>query len=373
MSISVTQRPSTTISGETSRWNGVKTPIVYKFTTTSYAQPNYRLDVYVFNAADTQLNADPVSFIPDGSGNIVADIQSVLKANTSPDFTGTLNTNTEVFDDSGVYLKFYIKYQEVWTSSAESLVNDSANQFFAIYGSMRVPSTYGGNFAEYVSFDDGTPASKLLTRFDTIKMWSGWPCLVSMIVGDGVSGTQQVKTDSDATSASAYAGKVITVDLNEIITTQTVENDSIALYKDGTPDVLLSEELPIELDEACENPVLLIGRNKLGGMMSWMFDIDQDYSIPKGAKRKVLKASNLTLAQWEGLHDFFRDGDIYKNAFVELTSSINKTSSQIGNQVYAVDEDGNKTGVIVIPTSNSTRTRQTKHYFEIEIEYPEEW
>jgi len=121
----------------------------------------------------------------------------------------------------------------------------------------------------------------------------------------------------------------------------------------------------------------LIGRNTLGGCLSWLFDISQDYTFEyadgRKAKRLVLFAEDLTLNEWEALQDFITLGEVYRENIVELTSSTLKTKSRIGSQVYAVDQDGNKVGVIVIPINNQTKTRQVKHKFQIEIEYPEEF
>jgi hypothetical protein len=108
-----------------------------------------------------------------------------------------------------------------------------------------------------------------------------------------------------------------------------------------------------------------------------MFDVDQDYTFDYGnsikAKRQVLKTNNLTINEWESLQDFISLGEVYRNNIVEFSSTTIKTSSRIGQQAYVISSAGVKTGVIVIPTNNSTRTRQIKHYFEIEIEYPEEF
>jgi hypothetical protein len=376
MAITVTQRPSTTISGETSKWNAVNNPVIYKMTTNQFAQPNYRLEVEVYNAANTLLTVSPLQFIPDSTGAFIIDISSVLRNNLVADFAGVLTGTTEVFDDSNVYIKFYIKYHEKWDASAQSQTNDSANQFFAVLSAMQIPALYGGNMANYVTFDDGTPAAKFLTKLDTIKMWRGYPCLVSVIVGDGITGNQIFSTDSDSTTPADYSDKIIVADLDQIINDQDIISTDLELYRDASPDVLLTESKRIELLDACENPVFLTARNKYGGFIQWMFDVDQDYTFDYGnnikAKRQVLKAQNLTINEWEALQDFISLGDTYRNNIVELTSSVIKTSSRIGNQVYVIDSTGNKTGVLVIPTNNSTRTRQIKHYFEIEIEYPEE-
>jgi len=377
MAITVSQRPSTTISGETSRWNAVNNPVIYKMSTNQYAQSNYRLEIEVYNSANTLLTVSPLQYVPDSVGAFIIDISSVLRNNLVADFAGVLTGTTEVFDDANSYIKFYIKYQEKWDASAESQTSDIANQFFAVLGALQVPSLYGGNMALYATFDDGLPAAKFLTKLDTIKMWRGYPCLVSVIVGDGVTGNQYFATDNDTTTPADWSDKIITVDLDQVITTQTVDTTDLELYRDTSPDVLLTETKVVELLDACENPVLLTARNKLGGFIQWMFDVDQDYTFDYGnnikAKRQVLKAYNLNINEWESLQDFISLGEVYRNNIVEFSSSTIKTSSRIGNQAYVIDSSGVKTGVIVIPTNNSTKTRQIKHYFEIEIEYPEEF
>lgn len=373
--ITVTQRPSTTISGETSKWNAVNNPVVYKMTTDEYAQPNYRLEVEVYNAANELLNV-AFSYLSDPDGDLFVDISTILKSNLLADFDGVLTGVTKTFDDSNVYLKFYIKYQEVWTGSAESQTNDSANQFFAVLGGNQIPAPYGGNLAEYVTFNDGGPAAKWLTEFETLKFWRGYPQLVSVIVGDGVGANVFFEAEGDVSTPESAAGKILSVDLNNLLTSQdSFQSMDLNLYKDASPDVLLTETLTITLEDGCDGQIMLQGRNKRGGVISWMFDVGNEYSFDYGngikAARKVLRTSNLTLNQWEALQDFITLGPVYRNNIIELLSTTIKTSSRVGNQVYVIDEAGTKTGVVVIPSTNQTNTRYNKHLFELEIEYPE--
>jgi hypothetical protein len=108
-----------------------------------------------------------------------------------------------------------------------------------------------------------------------------------------------------------------------------------------------------------------------------MFDISQEqgYDNANGikAKRHGLFTNHLTLNQWEALQDFITLGETYRNNITEFTSATIKTSSRIGQQLYVVDADGAKIGVIASPTGNSTFTRQVRHLFNLEIEYPEEF
>lgn len=455
MSLTVNQRPSTTISGETSRWNAIAHPLLYKLqrkdftfasitnsggfvrlvldasfgdvassfdvddvvyfqtdagvyattgnvTASTYSapntlvtldttyissstgwvnnetlRPNYRLEYEVYNTGGTLLNEEPFYKSPSPSGLVTIDISTIVRAYLSPNTDADLTGSTKIFDSTNAYLKFYIKYRETWTGSAESQTNDSANQFFAVLGAKQIPSTYGSNMAEHVSFSDGGPLPDWLTKFDSPVAWRGYPFLLSAIIGDGVAGNQFVNVGGDTTTPAAYAGKLIDVDLLEILATETPESVTATIYRDDAVDVKIVESVTVELRDACANPVMLLARNSLGGCIQWMFDHSQDYDFDYGdgrkAKRHVLYAEGLSINEWESLQDFITLGEIYRDNITEFTSATIKTSTRIGQQVYVLDSSGNKTGVIVIPTRNRTKTQQAKHSFEIEIEYPETW
>lgn len=142
-----------------------------------------------------------------------------------------------------------------------------------------------------------------------------------------------------------------------------------------TREVLIIEPKPVYFRRACNNPVMLVGRNKNGGILQWLFEGSQDitFSEENGttAKRVMLYTDGLTLQEWEALHDFITYGQVYREPIQALSSSTIKTKSRVGQQVYVVDQDGGLTGVIVIPTKNQTTNRKRFHSFQIEIEYPE--
>lgn len=473
-------------------------------------RPAYRVETELYRASDDTLISDAVlENSPNRYGEININVSKILRAYLSPNNDADLTGITEVFDDTNVYIGFYIKYREVWLESVESQTNDSANQFFAVLGARQIPSTYGGNMGIYavraeeeeilndtvfnvnwsnqppgivpglndwafgpinmavivdvietskrarrsiaidgnktysinliftgdqvlsnteilVYFSNGQSESfgtfsngsfnetintfitsdvsyieieaiggsdvneivitdviinelgtvKFLTKFDRPIMWVGYPFLLDIIINEDVSSNVYIIAGGDSTTPTDYSGKIIEFDLNQIVTDQTVNEFEVVVYEDGSvEDPQLSEVLTIELREACANPIMLLARNSLGGPLQWLFDKSQEYTFDYGdgrkAKRLILTAQNLTINQWEALQDFITLGEVYKNNIVEFTSDTIKTSTRIGQQVYEVDEEGNKIGVIVIPTKNRTETRQIKHEFEIEIEYPE--
>lgn len=333
-------------------------------------RPLYRVEVEVYNSADELLNESPFTYSPTSKGALTIDIRAILRAYLLPDIDFDLTGTTEVFEDTD-FVGFYIKYREVWTGSAESQTDDVANQFFAVLGSNQIPAPYGGNLFEYAISE-----TKLLTKFTRLTMWRGYPFLVSAIINEDITNDVYLDANPDSTTPADYAGKLIAFDLNQIITDQTVDQVTIQVFEDDTV-VALSESLTVRLLEPCANPIYLVARNSLGGILQWMFDVTQEYTFDYGngikSKRLLLSTFNLTLNEWESLQDFITLGEIYRNNIVELTPSTIKTHTRIGQQAYVVDSSGNKTGVIILPTRNTTYTKQRRHTFELEIEYPGEF
>jgi hypothetical protein len=222
-----------------------------------------------------------------------------------------------------------------------------------------------------------------LTNFTRPKMWDGYPFLLSCAVGGveddliltlkGYDVTGALLATNQST-ATAYMDSVIHFKVDEVYGSLTGVAYMTAWVETGSGEIL-TDTLTIDVEEVCDNPVYLLGRNSLGGCLQWMFDISQeqgyDNANDKKAKRHGLYTSHLTINQWEALQDFISLGDVYANNITEFTASTIKTSSRIGQQIYVVDSDGAKIGVIALPTANSTFTRQVRHLFNLEIEYPE--
>ncbi len=222
-----------------------------------------------------------------------------------------------------------------------------------------------------------------LTKLDRPKLWDGYPFLLSALIGDveddlklvlkGYSVAGSLLATNESTEA-AYPNSVVTFNVNEVYGALTSVYYLTAYLETNLGEVL-TDTLTVDVKEPCSNPVYLLGRDSLGGCLQWMFDTNQDHTFDLQDSRKAgrlnLTAVNLTINEWECLQDFIGLGAVYRNNIVEFTSATIKTSTRIDQQVYDVDSDGNKLGVIVIPTKNSTMTKRVKHIFEMEIEYPE--
>lgn len=344
----------------------------------------YRVEVELYDGITNTIIGVTNVYSPTLGGILTINISGILAITLRHDIDADITTVTSVFDDMPAYKNFYIKYREVWTSSAEAQTNDNANKFYAINGARQIPSINGGFLSEYVSFQDGAPSAKFLNTLTRPKVWRGYPFLISVISGDNLTTASLLNI-----TYRDYAGGFISVANSTIIgwvgnlliynipnilaipdNATTVE---LRFYRQ-TPDTVISEVLICDIVDPCENSIMLLGRNHLGGVMQWLFDFDQEYSNTVQdtfAKRLSLITESLSLNEWETLQDFITLGEVYKNNITELTSSINKTSSRIDKQVYVIDSAGNKVGVIVIPTKNSTRTKRSIHNLELVIEYPE--
>ena len=459
MSLIVTQRPSTTISGNTSRWNAAKNPIVYKMIRKDYtwtvvnnnagrievlhsgpstpftvgkkfwlvsgnglynqqvtvnstvgsspttiifnetylgsggsdiwynditSRTNYRVRVGVYNTANSLLST--LSYSPDKSGNLIIDVATPLLNNLSVDNVADYVTGFTTNDETSAYVRFYIRYTEVWTGSAESETNDTANQFFALYGARQIGELYGGNMAEYVTYENATPLSLFPTKFKELSYWTGWPFSIHAIMSDNRSTTSgflissfdanntPILDDYTSTALISAGGKLIRIKPFPNFTLPTnAAYFFIRLTKPGIS--FLSENKRVNIKEPCANPIMLWWRNSLGGDAFWMFEVNQSYSYrydnERKAKRYVLFASNLRLDEFDGINELNTLGEVYEPAITELTTSVNKSQARIGSQVYMMDATGKKTGVIVIPTEVSTKTKFSKHKIQITIELPE--
>jgi hypothetical protein len=316
----------------------------------------YRVEVEIYDIDDTLLGT--FIYSPNTKGELIINVSPVLRAHILPDITLT----TDIIQTDSAWVEFYIKYREVWVGSAESQTNDDSNTYYAVYGAMQIPSEYGGNMFEYV-LDEDEVEKKLLTKFTKLKAWYGYPFISTFIINSTTDSVEALGSTPSSLTAGVY----------NVVKTQTADFDLVV--ENDTLTSELSETIPVELEGACRNPIMLIGRNSLGGVLQWLFDYSQEYTFDYGnglkAKRLVLNANGLTINEWEALQDFITLGQVYKNNIVEFTSLTNKTSTRVGQQVYVLNSDGSKTGVIVIPTRNSTETKKIKHFFEIEIEYPQ--
>lgn len=344
------------------------------------------VNINVYTSAGTLLTDQPLFFSSNISGLIVVDISEVIKSNV--DYNNDIVTSSKSWpgnathNDSNSYEAVYIAYQEYWLGSSESFTADSGDVIYGLAAGLQIPSAYGGNLKLYTPVLSGSPLAKWLTKLERPVMWRTWPFTLSMIISDALTGSSKFIVTPNGFSAKEttaanisnsvrqlYLTNVDDTNINEAsyLTAKLQTNDS------GYLDV--SESIEIELRDATDcNNVMLLGRNSLGGALWWMFEINQEYEIiydnGKKAKQLTLFATNLTVNQWEALQDFMLPNDVFDDTITQFDSTTIKNRTMIGQQLYVIDQSGNKIGVISKPVANRTRTKQIKHTFEIVIEYP---
>lgn len=347
-------------------------------------RPGYSAYINVYDGDDELINESPFIFSPDFRGDILVNVSAIIRPTLLPDNNFVIGGG-HTQNDSGVFTPsgFYIEYLEDWTGNNESLIyqTDSVNIFFAVLGANQIPASYGGNLAEYVIWQDSAPQAKFLQLMNKPVIWKDWPAFICTIhdvgttiemeINDGVSG---VISNTTSPSQKLVMWDLYTI-INSAVTDLVIGDLTVTIEQVSGSPATKTESLIIDYRESCKNGIMLLGRNHLGGVIQWLFEYSQEYTFDYGndrkARRMVLHTDSLTINQWEALQDFITLGQVYRDNILELTSDTIKTSTRVGQQVYIIEQDGTKTGVIVIPTKNQTKTKKYSHEFEIEIEYPE--
>lgn len=370
----------------------VTTDLVFGATATGYInnlskRTDYKLEVEIFNAdTDESLGPRIVSDF-DQAGEVKVNIAGIVKTFLSADWDNVTTNEAE----ENTSIKAYIKYQEFYDVTYWELIDDSANEVVCVFavvplvlGSPPDFSRYahGGNLLSYFPED----STRLwLTRFNSPTYWRGWPFTLSFIWPTDIADISRrvVQYDSegnelsDTITALAYDGDRI-----HRMTLGTIHADAVRLVvtlQDGAAsgDSPIIDELTIEVKDPCDSQVLVFWKNTLGGDSFWMFDESQDYewSLPGGrrVKRMTLYSDNLKIKDWDAINELNSNSEVINSNIVdyEMSDVINKTQFRNDNQVYIINQDAEKVGVIVIPVNNKTRTLQKRHSIEITIELPE--
>lgn len=234
-----------------------------------------------------------------------------------------------------------------------------------------------------VIFDLTVPNTKSITinfyGFD--GNWDFIGTLAAVGTGSSQSKTVNSGVIGSSTAFTKYGIRIVSNDN----TAGSIQVDNFQIeYAEA--DQLL-ETISIEVSDACDydednlliagqNPIMLQWKNSLGGDAQWLFPFyhEASYNLKgRKAKRLILFDQDLSAVQWEALQELISTNEVYSPPIIDLenTNTINSTSKQVGKQVYMIDQDGNKTGVIVIPNSDRINARDPHHRIAIEIELPE--
>lgn len=213
----VTARPAT--------WSGTSGPILYKFTSTNYAEAGYYMAVEIWDSVAAAKIAD-AKYYANSSGSVTVDVSAFLKSSMSLDLEADLTSGT-VYTD-GNWVKYYIKYQEIWTASSESQVDDVANLRFAIYGGLQLGVI--NDFTDYTDI-----VYNFLTSIPEGCAILNYPFLISFIGHEGsyfrvvkyLNGTPTGTTDTEITDTGALLGRIIETGTNDRADVSIISNLNI--------------------------------------------------------------------------------------------------------------------------------------------------
>lgn len=344
----------------------------------------YYVQVRFYDTNDDLLTDAILEISPDAQGTMVIDISEFVKSFLSPDFEN-IAPAFAITEDTLAAKEMYIGYREVWFGSQENETADDSNTIVAVLGAQQLPLSNGSNYGvsaqRFVSVQEsGTSVSaRFLTEKTRLKVWRSWPFTLSILLnnssGDGVditvTGNDSLNTQTSP-SVGDETNRLYRFNIGGITWSSFVNDKSLLIEAIG-PDIQIS--INADLIDACDEAIMLCFRNHLGGDSWFMFDGSQDisYTDDNGSKvkRLLLTAENITEEDWEELNDLITYGAEVKENIVEILSTTNKTKRRVNQQVYKVDQDGTKTGVIIIPRQTGTISRQVKHRFEVEVEFPE--
>jgi hypothetical protein len=341
---------------------------------------DYSIEVEVFNVVTGASMGPRLVAGPSQDGTAKFDISGIIKSFLSVSWEQP--SGVEI--DATSYRDVYIKWQEFYNDTYWELISDSDNDIVGVFAIMHLLQgsdykryLYGGNMIVYFPEDS---QRKFLTRFNP-SYWRGWPFSLSWLGRHVVSPFIRVtQYDSEGTELSttdtSYTGIQRVVFRSDLGTINAAATKLIvALGTDG--EVGVTEDLTINVKDPCDNPVLLFWKNAAGGDAFWMFDESQDYeySYPSGRKVKRLKlyADNLTIDEWEGINQLNSATEVIAYNIVDynMDDSIDRTHFRNDNQAFIINQDGSKTGIIVIPKTSETKSSFRKSAIELEIELPE--
>lgn len=322
---------------------------------------------------------------PGENGEVLVNISGIVKAYLAANWQMPSVNEVETETSREVF----IKYQEFYDDTYWDLQID-AESIVCVFALMQLLQNsppdfsryaHGGNMLSYCPEDSDR---MFLTRFVSVSMWRGFPFTLSFIWPDISDINRRVK-QYDSTGAELV--DVVTVldpTINKVhrMTVGDLETTAVRMLvnlEDGTMSGSdqITEELEVLVKDPCENQLLLFWKNAKGGDSFWMFDESQDYeyTYPSGRKvqRMTLFADNLLTHEWDAINELNSPSDVFSLNITDtgMDDSIDKTHFRNDNQVFIVNEDLSKVGVIVVPNNNRTKTMYRKHSIEITIELPE--
>lgn len=291
---------------------------------------------------NTEFNAnilsEPLRYASEGC-YVYADIQPFLDYINKKFDDPTAFISTDGATYSRVVNEVLYSYAESYNGSVGSYT-DSTTPIFCFSGGLQpYHLQQGWDISDFVYAGSGNV--RPLSMFRRIPIWKGWPSYVSLLTSD--TNTVRCIVDNSSVPEGSYIDKTL----------------SITNY-----------DIEARLRNVCNNPVMLMSYDLLGGAFSWVFEGRREIGYKSdGTSTIVVSARGLTEDEFLALSSLIYGGH-KGNASLSFSAIGNLVSETPVKMIYK-KKDGTFAYQFVTINTESVRTLTSGgYYIEFEILMP---
>lgn len=358
---------------------------------TSYENYKVVLELYVLREGlslpeDFNIATVSVSSAPDERGVIPIDFGEIARSHTEF-VVPTITIEEGVVFYRSVVIGFVsttskISYFDAVGDELQNIGISFEARF--VLGGNQIPSEHGSNAIEYLCNTTDDRGTFLVTT-NKLTAWDGWPCYVAWLTdpSDISSVTMALYADNNDLSLVFFGNLSYTGSyLNLFILPESSffakwKSAEIYLANDEETSDLYSQKLRVDqIEPICgsDQSVMLMCRNRLGGILQWLFDgaYEIENAVENGMKfqRITCGAIGLSLDEFEALHDFAPSTEDF--VLIDDSDFSNATGNMYtpSNPVWRVYPDDTRIQVFVEDTRPVANTAHNRHYFEVTFRMP---
>ena len=332
---------------------------------------NYRLVLEVYDGATLMMDKSSVFTLPN-SGLANLDIKSTI---------------IDYMDLNGLqYVEYSAEFTPTWEGSSESA--DVTDDILAINGKKQIIKTGGALMYEYLPVID---AALYLTKFINPLMWRGWKRTASFIIdsnftsrtGDTSLSLVQYKADInkvlgaqiDIDAHTIAVPRIQSQDVAETTDTYTLLN---MLGVTSTDQVIT--DLYFEMQDECNQPIMVEWLNSLGAYEQHLFAINQDFINEGGDSENVNSPTTGNIATFKGGKSRLIGPSVQKMRITserqtsEHIRALSEIKSSKDVRIF-LSKDGTEYVNVVVSGDTSTpfQSRYDINDFSIELEFPDDF
>ncbi len=337
MALTITSEPIRTIDGVTSNANASRSQIPFILTTTEQAQPNFKINIAIRNAANTA-NLIPTTFkySPKDDGTLFLDVGQIL---------------TEYLEKNGlVSVDFRLRYYQSWTGT--TLPSSDSATYFAIYAQKQIYSSGGANLYNHILSTTGLNTA--LTKWSEPRIYSNFKRTIGILYPTSEGAILTI------TYLNINKGVISQLSSAAIPTTTGVQNLDLQNYTTAiplnchwisaaftTPSGKSLDTVYYKVTKDCSNPIFIEYLNSLGAYEQYIFDIKQEVQV----------SSSTGIASSRAINEDYASAKVTNirvaNDWVQQI--ICQTDQLSNNDLLAINEIKRSTSVRVLLTRDGSK------------------